>query len=167
MLFRTYDPYFDDLKKTTQFKKEYEECFICYEFKYDNKTEPIQLQNQVYYLKSCMCVGVIHKECLDNWFSIQNKCPICRNIMVKNDCIIIPYLFYNYYLIIFFIFCKKNLSKFKKLLIAIFFISCTINYYLSLIYNKTYYYNINDDHYTFQSIEPLINHIVPLNTSIK
>lgn len=55
------------------------ECFICLHETYiDNKSLPIRLVNQPFYIKSCNCDGWVHYSCLQNWYNEHDSCPICR-----------------------------------------------------------------------------------------
>jgi len=126
MLFRTFDPYYDDIMHDKIF--ELKECFICYDSILNNDTHTLQLNRQQFYLKKCQCNGSIHKICLDRWVDINKNCPICRTIIKKNDYVFIEIVDYN----------KKNsiiISKTfwitKTLLITIFFI---MDYYILLLY---------------------------------
>ena len=38
------------------------ECFVCYEFKNENRENPMKLYSQNYYVKNCICDGFIHKQ---------------------------------------------------------------------------------------------------------
>jgi hypothetical protein len=135
MLFITFDPYNDyqfsynynsgDSSSNLFNKKTDEtiesdlsieiECFICMEEIENIKI--IQLNKQLFYLKSCLCKGFIHKECLENWATIYNNCPICRNDMIKNDNLFIKFINLNNYMILIYFFCKKNYLKIKKIIL--------------------------------------------------
>lgn len=80
MIFRVYEHYDDN-----QGDYNIQECFICYDITDDFKLNPINLKTQSYYNKRCKCDGWIHKDCLDKWYQKQNKCPICRAEITKND----------------------------------------------------------------------------------
>lgn len=82
MLFRTFDPYYDDIQHKVIDRNE---CFICYQFFTNENIVPLQLNDQTFYTKKCNCNGIIHKECLDRWFSSNNNCPVCRNRIIKNN----------------------------------------------------------------------------------
>jgi len=97
MLFTTFDPYYDDVikyKKINNYNTE--ECFICYQFTIENKTEPLKLNQQLFYVKKCNCDGSIHEKCLKKWFDMYKTCPICRNTMTKNNYIIIQNEYQEY-----------------------------------------------------------------------
>jgi hypothetical protein len=83
MLFRTFDPYYDDIQNKVIDKTE---CFICYQFIINEKIVPLQLNDQIFYTKICNCNGSIHKECLDRWFNSNYNCPVCRNRIIKKKC---------------------------------------------------------------------------------
>ena len=80
MIFRVYEHYDDN-----QIDYNIQECFICYDITDDFKLKPVCLKTQSYYNKRCKCDGWIHKDCLDKWYQKQNKCPICRAAITKND----------------------------------------------------------------------------------
>ena len=97
-------------------KEEISECFICYEIILPDKTKPIKLISQKDYVKNCTCNGWIHKNCLNNWYNISKKCPICREIITKApDIIIIKKE--NLYIVI-----LKNIYKTIKFFIILSFI---------------------------------------------
>jgi hypothetical protein len=135
MLFRTFDPYNDDLVIN------YETCvcFICYELLCENM-KPIKLNSKIYYLKNCNCEGFIHKECFDKWYNINNSCPICRTAVVKNSNIISKILATNSYFVIFYFFYLKNLIKIKRYFFILFFIYLTSEFYVTCLNNKLLYY---------------------------
>jgi len=89
------------------------ECFICFEIQKEQEI-PIQLKHQTIFLKICQCDGCIHDSCLKVWFNINEKCPICRTIMFKNDFLEFEYGFYIYY---YFYIIKKFVNKFIKKII--------------------------------------------------
>lgn len=174
-MLRTFDHYYDnDQKVNTQLiekKEEEEECFICYEIKLEDKIKPIKLKMQMLYLKNCECDGTIHKKCLDIWFNLNKNCPICRNLITKNDCVLIKFMNCHKIFILSYIFYKKHIYKIKKILF-IFFTSCLIiEFYYNIIntkYNK--YYLTDDYYYHYNNIiksPPTINYIVPINISSK
>jgi hypothetical protein len=125
MLFRTFDPYYDDITKLYDI----EDCFICYQVIIDDdEIKPIKLNNQIFYLKKCNCNGNIHMKCLDIWFTMHNTCPVCRSIIQKNykinDSSFI--LFYKYFMII------------KQFYVFIFYIYVAFEVYKIKI-SSTYY----------------------------
>lgn len=64
--------------KKKEKKISYNFCFICYEINIPDERKPMKLKTQKYYIKDCSCDGLIHKYCLDIWYSKTKKCPICR-----------------------------------------------------------------------------------------
>jgi hypothetical protein len=60
-------------------------CFICYEFKINKERKPKELIKQKLYIKTCECNGLIHNECLETWFKMSGKCPICREFMLSKN----------------------------------------------------------------------------------
>jgi len=150
MLFQTFNPYDDDKLVVIQDMEirsisfenkadDTENCFICFENKAVDKIKPIRLNYQMFYLKKCDCDGIIHKECLDNWFKIQQKCPICRNPIIKM-------MNRSEYFILFYVYYKKNINKVKRFLLYIGFLFFIFNSYIYLIQNlQTFTENIRDD----------------------
>ncbi len=55
-----------------------DECFVCYEFATLCEVSPIRLKNQALYIRECKCDGVIHRRCLEEWYKMNKRCPICR-----------------------------------------------------------------------------------------
>ena len=98
-------------------KEEISECFICYEIILPDKTKPIKLISQKDYVKNCTCNGWIHKNCLDDWYNISKKCPICREIITKKALDIIIIKKENLYIVI-----LKNIYKTIKFFIILSFI---------------------------------------------
>jgi len=60
-------------------------CFICYEFKINKERKPKELIKQKLYIKKCECNGLIHNKCLETWFKMSGKCPICREFMLSRN----------------------------------------------------------------------------------
>ena len=173
-MFRTFDPYYDyDQKVAIEpiKKEEQEECFICYEFKLDNKIEPIRLKMQILYLKNCECDGSIHSKCLDIWFNLYKTCPICRNLIVKNECMFINLINSYKIFISAYIIYKKYIYKIKKILFVILATCLIMDFYFQIINTKYYNKYINDDfnHYNnfVSNPNPTINYILFLNISTK
>ena len=48
------------------------ECSICYELIDTNNNQILK------------CNHVFHKECINKWLKKNNKCPICRKIIIYN-----------------------------------------------------------------------------------
>jgi hypothetical protein len=80
MLFRTFEPYNDDINKDSNINNE---CFICYDYAIDDNVLPIQLRKQQFYIRNCTCNGYIHKKCLYLWIDNNHSCPICRNKIIR------------------------------------------------------------------------------------
>ena len=73
-------------KKNKEKREDYDFCFVCYEKSISNEKKPLKLKTQEYYIKSCTCDGLIHKNCLDKWYTFTQKCPICKEqIFCKED----------------------------------------------------------------------------------
>ena len=128
MIFRTYDPYYDDLV----INYEVNICFICYEHLCENM-KPIKLNSKIYYLKNCNCDGFIHKKCIDTWYNINSSCPVCRTAIVKNTNFISKILATNTYFVIFYFFYLKNFIKIKKYIIILVSIYFTTELYFTLL----------------------------------
>ena len=92
MLFRVCEHY-DDNQQIIQ--PEYNECFICFEYKTDNENKPTNLQKQQIYFNNCLCNGAVHNYCLKIWFDKNKSCPICRiNVIENNNTTIIIYQYF-------------------------------------------------------------------------
>ena len=124
MYFPVIDHYFDNDTNNDQnnYNKiiniiEDNECLICLEIIDNTHKNCIKLQN-MFYDKVCLCDGWIHHRCLDNWYTNNEKCPICLCNMIKNNIDIISQnndsnstLFINNIKYIFLLFCfLYNLS---------------------------------------------------------
>jgi hypothetical protein len=138
MLFRTFDPYNDDLVINCETCV----CFICYELLCENM-KPIKLNSKIYYLKKCNCEGFIHKECFDKWYNINNSCPICRTAIVKNTNFISKILVMNTYFVFFYFFYLKNALKIKRYFFILFFIYFTSEFYFTCLNNIFLYHYHN------------------------
>ena len=82
-----YEPFIVDKDRTIP---QYE-CAICLELKktiIDDDTliidMPIKLQNSLY-IMTCDCNIWIHVSCLDMWYNLKHNCPICKNLICKNN----------------------------------------------------------------------------------
>jgi hypothetical protein len=129
-------------------KEQTEECFICLEERENEICIPLNSMKE--YSKYCHCNGNIHKSCLDNWYIINPKCPICRNTMIKNPEYILKYINCNENLMcMYFCFIKYLLIfiiilRFAFVVFIIFLISDkVIIFYHSNLYanNQTIYQN--------------------------
>ena len=83
MLFRVMEHYADDLFENISPNEQKAECFVCLSVDVDNELYPMKLGDNNLYIRKCSCIGFIHKKCLDTWFSMNSKCPICRIYMKK------------------------------------------------------------------------------------
>lgn len=131
--------------------KEIEECFICLEERENELCIPLNRIKE--YSKICHCNGNIHKSCLDNWYIINPKCPICRNAMIKNPDCILKYIGCNNTLMCMYTFFIKYLLffmiilRFAFVVFIIFIISDTIIvFYHTPLYanNQTIPQNYNE-----------------------
>ena len=116
--------------------RNYEECFICWDYKKNDDELPIQLQNQTIYFNTCECDGFIHKSCLEYWHTNNNICPICRNIMIINNNEFMGYSVYKQkYIIKFCFFFKRNYIFILRFLFVLLF-SMRISSYINNKYHK-------------------------------
>lgn len=131
MIFITFEPYEDDINTQNTYNENNERiiCFVCYEYYDDINELPIKLNNNYHYIKNCECNVIIHKSCLDKWYSINNSCPICRDIMSINN--INSYTILDYY---------NKLSIINILFIYVFKLNQIIHF---LYIIKTLYYLLN------------------------
>jgi hypothetical protein len=87
MLFRVVDHYKeDDFIDNSVVKKKNtctDECFVCLSVELNDEECPINLRRDDAYLRNCCCDGFIHRKCLDDWYDVSSKCPVCRLYMAK------------------------------------------------------------------------------------
>lgn len=87
MLFRVVDHYSDDdfIEKGVVKNNNtcIDECFVCLSVELYDEEFPIKLRCNDLYLRFCKCDGFIHQRCLDDWYDVSKKCPICRIYMEK------------------------------------------------------------------------------------
>jgi hypothetical protein len=57
--------------------KEGNECFICLEVSTKYEIQPSRLINKIHFFKRCHCDGWVHDECIEKWYYLKEKCPIC------------------------------------------------------------------------------------------
>lgn len=146
MLFRTFEPYYNDYEYLTHSKPI---CFICYETTNAYEWEPIQLNLQLDYIKNCNCNSWIHKNCLNNWYNKSTSCPICRISISKKLTMFVAILenSSNYYFLINRYFLR-NIYKISKVLYAILFFYYVYKIYLFVESSNSYNIdnNSNDTH---------------------
>jgi hypothetical protein len=143
MIFATFEPYYND---DILVSREINVCFICYENLDESldDNDIINLNNKIHYIKTCNCEGYIHKKCLDKWYDTTNSCPICRTVITKLEPVTSKIFSSNLYIGISYVFCLKNINKFKKCMFFLFCIYFTSEFYLKCIEyhsNKNYGYN--------------------------
>ena len=88
MIFRVYEHYNDDYENIFQehiFQEQYNDCFICFEYKNDFENNSTTLRKQQLYFSNCNCDGAIHNNCLKFWLDKNQSCPICRNIIIVKN----------------------------------------------------------------------------------
>jgi hypothetical protein len=166
MIYITSEPYNDDYTYednniNPNYINAHEECFVCYEFFDKKNMYTIKLRNKTNYFRLCACDGWIHETCLDYWCSEYDKCPICRDIMIKKQkhflLFIINNQLNNSYINFCFVVLYKNFNLFYFLfllilysfifidIICIIYIICSIG----LLDIKDDYY---DDYFTHQDL---------------
>lgn len=59
--------------------KEEKECFICLEISTKYENQPLRLSQKINYFKKCDCDGWVHDDCIEKWYYLNERCPICRN----------------------------------------------------------------------------------------
>jgi hypothetical protein len=138
MIFRTFEPYYNDEIIIYENKM----CFICYEIETEKGEQIINLNSQELYIKICNCKGLVHNKCLDKWYEKSSKCPICRLTLNKkpNYILILKNTNYYYYYLVVLLYFYKNIYKFFKIISIIFFFYYSIEFYIILL-NKNYYNN--------------------------
>ena len=128
-------------------KENYNECFICFEYKIDSEMEPINLLSQKFYLNNCACNASVHNYCLKIWIDKHKSCPICRTCIIErsNTAIII----FNYipYGIKIYAFIKNLSIRFIKLLSVILFLYAIIDFSIDMMRIK--YIPLNDEYYEY------------------
>ena len=145
MIFATFEPYYND---DILVSCEINDCFICYENLDETDNSLINLNNKIHYIKTCNCEGYIHKKCLDKWYDTKKSCPICRAVITKLEPITSKIFSSNLYIGIIYVFCLKNINKFKRCVFFLFCLYFTSEFYLKCLEyesNKNNYFNKNYD----------------------
>jgi hypothetical protein len=139
MFFSTFDPYIerDEIiyyKKSIQYKICNHEncevnennCFICYQIQKNDGKDSLKMNCITKYTKNCDCNLFIHISCLDEWFMINNDCPICRKKMT--------------------VYSPKNVEILKKVIYIgfhfVLYVLSVIYYYIMYIYLSIFILNI-------------------------
>jgi hypothetical protein len=158
MFFCIYE-YYDDNQQ--DIKENYNECFICFEYKTDLGNKPYNLLNQKFYLINCACNPAVHEYCLKIWIDRNKSCPICRTEIIENNniyifiCNFIPYGISIYTFV-------KNLSiRFIKDLtfIVIVFLYTLIDFIINMIRTRYILENtLKNDYYYRDGYIPYYNH---------
>lgn len=148
MIFIVYDPYNDIISDFTS--DEPQECFICYDIKTLNEPRPIYLNKQNFFYKTCMCDGLVHKECLQIWFKHHKKCPICR--VALKEKLTFAYVVFTvvYHTVYFFIFLEKFMMFIFKFISIYCLVYAVYRTYLLIIYY--YYLKFENEDYSFLPI---------------
>lgn len=156
MFFITYDYYDinnDDFETNTTKTLTHEdsfECFICFEKNIHN--EPIQkLKNQIIYIKQCDCNVWVHNSCLQKWFELNKKCPICCLSMTKNNNYVIHYFKEFSFIMKVYRFYSRNSIKITKIISMVFIWYIVFVLFLNTlnIYNEVKQY---DDYHLHHNI---------------
>ena len=129
MLFRTFEPYYDNNIVNNKKTIDNEECFICFQFLIDNEVKPIQLQEQLCYTKKCNCNGWVHKICLDRWVDNTSSCPICRNKIIKHN-----YNNFQIHIIKIYNHINQHFYKLNDFILFIFFLYFVKEFYTFIIF---------------------------------
>ena len=140
MLFRTFDPYYNDEISNNI-------CFICYEIECESGYRTIKINSKKDYIKNCKCNVSAHNNCLSKWYEKSSVCPICRKIVNKK--ININFFILkntNKYYIFIFNYLSNNFNKIIRAFFTIIFIYYTCEYYL-FIFNQKYNNNIYKKYY--------------------
>jgi hypothetical protein len=136
MIFLTWNAYFSEINDLPLETKE--ECFICLES--ENETIIKLSEISIFgYEKKCDCNGSIHNKCLAKWYVQQQKCPICRQQMIKNILIEDLTMYkHEIRLTIFLLICQKMYDFFKMFgfLVIIYFLYGYMLLTHSVIINK-------------------------------
>jgi hypothetical protein len=135
-------------------QEKYDFCFVCYEKAIPNEKKPLKLKTQKYYIKSCTCDGLIHKKCLDTWYNLTQKCPICKELIFNiesldeifevNDPVVInevvnnpvvnnPVVNNERHTIIYLFHIERNKYNITKFIVILCFLFYIYNLYLSII----------------------------------
>jgi hypothetical protein len=132
MYFRLIDHYPEDVMDDEP--PQLNECLICLEINTHDNLKPIDLKTQKIFLKKCDCGGLVHQQCLCEWYDISNSCPICRLYMKKSESII--YIF-SFNFVNFFGKCVFNFIRICFIIWFIFALSCSYHIYKSYFTVKT------------------------------
>ena len=54
------------------------ECFFCLQYKLDDGSVPVDLNDFEHVTRNCNCVGKIHFKCYSEWLFKNQICPVCR-----------------------------------------------------------------------------------------
>lgn len=140
-IFRLCDHYDDDMSEYINSDLADDICFICFDGETLNKKKPIQLKSQPFYLKTCVCNGVVHNECLKIWVDLNKSCPICRKKSNINMTIVrhIPYGITVYMV------AERMSRKLLRFLSLLLFLYAVLDMYILINYAKR---NIYEDYQT-------------------
>ena len=107
-------------------------CFICFESKIKNEIKPINLGNQHFYIKNCLCNCLVHQQCLKKWLDSNKICPICRIRVFENNKISIVFYSYIPYGLYAYDFSKNIIIKSFKAVCILFFWFVITDLYLNV-----------------------------------
>jgi hypothetical protein len=147
MIFRTLEHYNGDYLQNSDLQNsdlqnDISICFICYEIKTTYEIETKQLNLLKDYIKKCNCNGWVHNQCLNKWYELCNKCPICRTFVYKNKTINTYILEHkNNIYILFNTYFFRNINRITKFCSIVLFLYYIFQLYLSVLnsnYNKNY-----------------------------
>ena len=157
--------HYDDLseKTPTDVDIKHNECFICLEIHTNDKEIPIDWKTQKIYIRLCDCGGWVHIQCVNKWYSGNNKCPICRQNMYILDSSVFSILLHANHPNLFNIYvCITDCLRLWKLMMwlfmATFYIYCFHAMFFTepsshnrILYNDEIYDNIETENYYYDS----------------
>lgn len=156
MIYRTYEHYSmesHDINKLndSSISADIKECFICFDHETINtKIMKLKDVDVINYYKKCKCDGWVHIHCLETWVHLQEKCPICRESIMKKKhplIYVVHFVFIDVHSVLLFMFYKCIQIMFIVIKIICFIYFLYFFYHLnSILQIKTktkYYYSDN------------------------
>jgi hypothetical protein len=130
------------------------ECFICFEDEITNNFKIINLKDQVICIKSCLCNGLIHNECLKKWIDSHKSCPVCRKSVLEINQTIFIIHRYSPFCINIYLGVKTACIKFISFVTFICLLYVTFDYFVTILVVRSDLY----EDFTFNSMNKL-NHL--------
>lgn len=115
------------------------ECFICFEDE-SMTLQIIDLREQAFYIRTCLCKGSIHNICLKKWIDIHKSCPVCRKIVIEMDQTIFIIHRYSPFCINIYLGVKKISIKLISFVMFIILLYFTLDYFVTMIIIKSELY---------------------------